>query len=48
MRDFGGMSNNLDPMDQNPGNATLQVNVMSMIPGMLWVRLGFRRVTFEN
>lgn len=47
-RDFGGMSNNLDPMDQQPGNAVIQVNIQSVIPGTLLVRRGYRVVTFQN
>lgn len=46
--DFGGLINNQDTMDLPPGAASIQVNVTSEIPGLLRVRKGTQKVSFEN
>lgn len=48
MKDFPGMANNNDTVDQPPGVAVEQVNVMSMNPGQLIVRYGYVKVVFED
>jgi len=46
--DFQGQVSNMDPVDIPVGAATKQVNVTCQIPGVLTVRGGYRKVTFDN
>lgn len=46
--DFPGLVLNLDPHDLPPGAAADQVNAVSITPGQLSARLGYKEVTFES
>lgn len=46
--DFPGMMSDVDPRDIPAGAAEEQVNICSMVPGELRVRLGLQEVTFDS
>lgn len=48
IRDFPGLIGNLDPSDLPEGAALVQVNVVSIVPGELQTRLGYKTVSFDN
>lgn len=47
-RDFPGLVTNADPHDLVAGAGANQVNVASVVPGQLLVRLGYATVQFET
>jgi hypothetical protein len=47
IRDFGGLVLNSDPHDLPPGVARSLINVASLRPGELRVRLGFAIIRFD-
>ncbi len=47
MAQFSGMFSNIDPVDLQPGQSEVQVNVMILRPGELTVRRGLRELTFD-
>ena len=48
IREFPGLINNIDPNDNPPGSAIVQVNVTCIVEAELLTRGGYRTVTFEN
>lgn len=48
LEDFPGLMTNVDPFDEPPGAAEIQVNCCSITLGELRVRAGYREVKFEN
>lgn len=47
-RDFSGMASNVDPHDLEPGKSQTQTNVEHTRPGVLSIRRGMRKISFEG
>lgn len=48
IRDFPGLLANIDPHDQPPGGAQVQVNASIERPGEMRARRGYRPLTFDD
>lgn len=48
IRDFLGLMTRLDPYNEPPGGARVQINLTCVTPGDLRLRAGMREVTFED